>query len=239
MVARDAREQVDAEPFELVAAHTRPDRVRAGEIHVGRDLSRIEGPHREVRRLHEGLGDAAVHRQGHGGMQGVGPPGQPPDLRAGRGGVRRLVEQRVPAGEHLIGTDDDALRMARRDRAGLRLREPPGERPGASPAQAASTARSSTPGASVPTRNPAPSRRPRRVGLVEASSRGSAPRQRVAVMRPSSGSDELEAVLAVEIDDRGGRLLDGAAGDVDGRPAVLGAEPPAGGDLSVTALRST
>src|SRR5215211_6988453 len=84
---------------------------------------------------------------------------------------------------------------------------------------AASTARSSTPGASVSAGKPAASRSIRRVMLVEARSSGLSPRQSEGGTGILLG-DEFQTVVAIEIEDGGGRLFDRSARYIDQRPAA-------------------
>src|SRR6185436_13237335 len=111
---------------------------------------------------------------------------------------------------------------------------------------APSIRRSSTPGASTSTGSPADSTSMRRVGLAEARRSGSLPSQTVVMAKPRhflpsfrspgmtadpSNRDELHAVVAVEVEDRRGGLLDRAPGDIDDRPVVASAEAARERDL--------
>ncbi len=126
VVALHPREQVDARPFELVAADagTDPRLARAGE--VGLDPLRCEGAHRHPCRLDEDIG-APVPHQGDGGMQRMGAPREPGQMLPRGIQGRGLVEHRIVEGEHLIGADHHPVGMAGGDRLGLgagqRLRE--------------------------------------------------------------------------------------------------------------------
>src|SRR5215469_9943136 len=99
--------------------------------------------------------------------------------------------------------------------------------PAPSLASEALTAASSAAG-SVRISSPAASRSARRALLAEARTRG---------IDASSGAVGAAAMLAQQLDDAGGGLLDGAAGDVQDRPAMFGAEPACLGQLLADGIR--
>src|SRR4051794_39347905 len=90
---------------------------------------------------------------------------------------------------------------------------------------APSIARSSTFGLCVSTESPALTSSASRVALVEASSSLSDAVQSAGM---TLFRDEFHAMVAVVIDDRCRRLLDGAARHIDHRPAMAGEEPARG-----------
>src|SRR5215467_8929166 len=100
--------------------------------------------------------------------------------------------------------------------------------PAPSLASEALTAASSSAAGSVRISSPAASRSARRALLAEARTRG---------IDASSGAVGAAAMLAQQLDDAGGGLLDGAAGDVQDRPAMLRAEPARLGQLLAHRIR--
>jgi len=91
MIALDAREQMDAQPFELISAHAAQCR-RPGRIEIIADGRFIQRAHGHARHRHVLEQHLTVARHRNGGMQLMGLPRQSAQMFGSAGAIGRLTE---------------------------------------------------------------------------------------------------------------------------------------------------
>ena len=223
MIALDALEQMDAEPFELIGADAGRHGL-AGRIEIG-CRSRPRSICRIVMRAIDDILEQylAIARDGDGGIQLMAVAGESAQLLRGLRAAGGLVEKPLAERQRLIGADHDICRDAGRDRT--------------APSRAPAARRSRrAPKGLKPAESRARRCRPERFEVDAGIGQQRLPRaalrgqdQRIfsapELMRKSFRKP-LPLPVGEQFHDRRGGFLDRAPRDVEQRPVELGAQPP-------------
>ena len=122
IIAGDAREQRDPEPFRLDRAGA-VERLFSVEVCLERGVFEMAKAADDVDQRVPAYAGTRIEQR-HCGMKDDRMPTHRLKKLEGVAGIARLAHGLAAKFGHLVGTDDQGVRMLRRDRARLRLREP-------------------------------------------------------------------------------------------------------------------